>query len=67
MWDFETEPEFQQQLDWIDDFVAREVEPLDHLLGSQWNIADPRFVRLVRPLQAKRCNLRHAQNYKMNV
>ena len=53
MWDFETEPEFQQQLDWIDDFVAREVEPLDHVLGSQWNIADPRFVRLVRPLQAK--------------
>ena len=53
MWDFETEPEFQKQLDWIDDFVAREVEPLDHLLGSQWNIADPRFVRLVRPLQAK--------------
>jgi acyl-CoA dehydrogenase len=53
MWDFETEPEFQTQLDWIDDFVRREVEPLDHLLGSQWNIADPRFIRLVRPLQAK--------------
>ncbi|MSR15894.1 MAG: acyl-CoA dehydrogenase [Gammaproteobacteria bacterium] len=52
MWDFETEPEFQTQLDWIDDFVKRQVEPLDHLLGSQWNIADPRFVRLVRPLQA---------------
>jgi acyl-CoA dehydrogenase len=53
MWDFETEPEFQTQLDWIDLFVRNEVEPLDHLLGSQWNIADPRFVRLVRPLQAK--------------
>jgi acyl-CoA dehydrogenase len=53
MWDFETEPEFQAQLDWIDDFVRREVEPLDHLLGSQWNIHDPRFEKLVRPLQAK--------------
>ncbi|MEQ8495744.1 MAG: acyl-CoA dehydrogenase family protein, partial [Gammaproteobacteria bacterium] len=53
MWDFETEPEFQQQLDWIDDFVRREVEPLDHLLGNQWNIHDPRFQQLARPLQAK--------------
>jgi acyl-CoA dehydrogenase len=53
MWDFETETEFQQHLDWIDDFVKHEVEPLDHLLGSQWNIHDPRFVALARPLQAK--------------
>ena len=28
-WDFETEPEFQTQLDWIDAFVREEVEPLD--------------------------------------
>ncbi len=53
MWAFATDPAFQQQLDWIDQFVRREVEPLDHLLGSQWNIHDPNFVRLVRPLQAK--------------
>ena len=53
MWSFATDPEFQQQLDWIDHFVKREVEPLDHLLGSQWNIHDPRFKKLVRPLQAK--------------
>ena len=53
MWGFATDPEFQQQLDWIDEFVRNEVEPLDHLLGSQWNIHDPRFETLVRPLQAK--------------
>lgn len=29
MWDFETEPEFQELLDWADDFVRTEVEPLD--------------------------------------
>ena len=29
MWDFETEPEFQKMLDWADDFVTDEVEPLD--------------------------------------
>ena len=53
MWSFETDPEFQQQLDWIDYFVNKEVAPLDHLLGSQWNIHEPNFKRLVRPLQAK--------------
>jgi acyl-CoA dehydrogenase len=29
MWDFETEPEYQALLDWADDFVRTEVEPLD--------------------------------------
>ena len=28
-WDFETEPEFQEKLDWMDAFVRDEVEPLD--------------------------------------
>ena len=28
-WDFETEPEFQEKLDWVDQFVREEVEPLD--------------------------------------
>ena len=28
-WDFETEPEYQAQLDWADAFVREEVEPLD--------------------------------------
>ena len=30
-WDFETEPEFQEKLDWVDAFVREEVEPLDLL------------------------------------
>lgn len=28
-WDFSTEPEFQEQLDWMREFVLNEVEPLD--------------------------------------
>ena len=28
-WDFETEPEFQAKLDWVDEFVREKVEPLD--------------------------------------
>jgi acyl-CoA dehydrogenase len=53
MWSFETDPDFQKELDWIDTFVGEKVQPLDYLLGSQWNIYDPEFVRLVRPLQAE--------------
>ncbi len=52
-WDFETDPAFQTQLDWVERFVDEEVEPLEHVLGSPWDIHDPRFVALVRPLQAQ--------------
>ena len=52
-WDFETDPAFQVELDWIGRFVRERIEPLDHLLGSPWNIHDPEFIRLVRPLQAE--------------
>ncbi|MDP3176085.1 MAG: acyl-CoA dehydrogenase family protein [Phenylobacterium sp.] len=53
MWSFSNDPEFQPELDWIDTFVREEVEPLDVLLGSQWDIHAPEFKRLVRPLQQK--------------
>ena len=33
-WDFETDPEFQEQLDWMNAFVREEVEPLDLLYGG---------------------------------
>lgn len=52
-WDFETDATFQAELDWITEFVRDEVEPLEHVLGSPWNIHDPRFAALVRPLQQR--------------
>ncbi|HEY4069659.1 MAG TPA: acyl-CoA dehydrogenase family protein [Burkholderiaceae bacterium] len=52
-WSFETDPEFQQKLDWVAAFVKREVEPLDQLLASAYDVSNPRNVALVRPLQAK--------------
>jgi acyl-CoA dehydrogenase len=52
-WDFETEPEFQKELDWIDKFVREEVEPLDHVLDSPYEVRDPKRNKLVRPLQAE--------------
>jgi acyl-CoA dehydrogenase len=30
-WDFETDPEYQEKLDWASQFVRKEVEPLDYL------------------------------------
>lgn len=50
-WDFETEPDFQRELDWIAEFVRDEVQPLDAVLGSPWDIHAPDFATLVRPLQ----------------
>jgi len=52
-WEFETDPEFQIELDWIDQFVREEVEPLDRVLGSPYDIRAPGFVKLVRPLQKR--------------
>ena len=53
MWSFETDPEFQRELDWISAFIREHVEPLDHILPSQWNIEHEGFQRRVRPLQAQ--------------
>ncbi len=53
MWDFETDPQFQKELDWIDQFVREEVEPLDHILEFPYEVKNPKRNALVRPLQAK--------------
>ncbi len=52
-WDFETEPEFQEHLDWMDAFVKEEVEPLDHVCGTPYDKSDERMLALMRPLQAQ--------------
>ncbi|MCU6453142.1 acyl-CoA dehydrogenase family protein [Sphingomonas sp. A2-49] len=52
-WDFETDPAFQPELDWIEAFTRNEIEPLDHVLGNHYDVNAPGFVKLVRPLQAR--------------
>jgi acyl-CoA dehydrogenase len=52
-WDFETEPEFQKELDWIERFMREKVEPLDHVLGNPYDVRDRARNALVRPLQAE--------------
>ncbi|MFW0793871.1 acyl-CoA dehydrogenase family protein [Gordonia sp. CPCC 205515] len=34
-WDFETDPDYQEQLDWANEFVREEVEPLDRIWPHQ--------------------------------
>lgn len=50
-WHFQTDPAFQEKLDWIATFVRDEVEPLELVLGNHYDLRDPCTARLVRPLQ----------------
>jgi acyl-CoA dehydrogenase len=51
-WDFQTEPEFQEKLDWVDTFVRQEVEPLDLLWGhEQFVPLDESRRKIVEPLK----------------
>jgi acyl-CoA dehydrogenase len=52
-WDFETEPALQADLDWVSDFVRREVEPLDFVLTHPCDIQNPLRNKLMKPLQAQ--------------
>jgi acyl-CoA dehydrogenase len=54
-WDFSTEPEFQVKLDWVRDFVAKEIEPLDLAFSSHamFDKTNPVHEKIVRPLQEK--------------
>ena len=52
-WDFETDPEFQEQLEWIDEFVREEIEPLDFIITSPYDLTDPIRNEIIKPLQAQ--------------
>ena len=50
-WDFETDKDFQPLLDWMDQFVRDEVEPLDHVLDSPYDITNPKNRAIVPKLR----------------
>jgi acyl-CoA dehydrogenase len=54
-WDFSTDPEFQNELDWIDTLVREEIEPLDVLFpgGHAPYEPDTKAMPIVKKLQAK--------------
>jgi len=47
-WEFSTEPEFQEQLDWMNDFVRAEIWPLETLSEE---LEFDQLMDLIRPLQ----------------
>jgi len=50
-WDFETDPEFQTELDWVDQFITEKVEPLDFIVANPFDRSDPVRERVIPPLQ----------------
>jgi acyl-CoA dehydrogenase len=51
-WDFETDPDYQAQLDWADEFVREEVEPLDLVFpGLTFTPPDARLKKILDPLK----------------
>ena len=48
-WDFETDPEFQKKLDWIEEFMEEKVEPLSNL-GRALMVPGARE-KFIKPLQ----------------
>jgi len=50
-WDFETDPEFQKRLDWIEDFMRDEVEPISHLGMAVYSTLGRE--KFLKPLQQK--------------
>ncbi|MFZ0666733.1 MAG: acyl-CoA dehydrogenase family protein [Acidimicrobiales bacterium] len=51
-WDFETDPEFQEKLDWMDAFVRDEIEPLDLVAGDKtFHPVDDELRKIVDPLK----------------
>jgi acyl-CoA dehydrogenase len=48
VWDFSTDPEFAEKLDWMEDFVREEIYPLETL-----DLGQEQFAQLTDPLKQK--------------
>jgi acyl-CoA dehydrogenase len=51
MWDFETDPEYQKKLDWVEEFMRDQLEPLDFAPLDPYEKTNPEVLRVLRPLQ----------------
>src|SRR6516162_4039267 len=50
-WDFSTDPEFQEKLDWVEQYCKEKVEPLDYVFPHAVRWPDPVVKAYVRELQ----------------
>jgi acyl-CoA dehydrogenase len=53
MWDFETDPEYQEKLDWVEELMVNELEPLDLVALDPFDKRNPEVMAVLRPLQQK--------------
>lgn len=52
-WDFETDADYQEKLDWVEQFVREEIEPADRMYAHPLDMSDPVRNALIKPLQAQ--------------
>ena len=50
-WDFSTDPEWAEQLAWVNEFVRNECEPIDLIVKESHDLNDPVRQALIPPLQ----------------
>jgi acyl-CoA dehydrogenase len=50
-WDFSTDPEYAELLEWADTFVREECEPLDYVIKESHDLNDPVRQALIPPRQ----------------
>ena len=50
-WDFSTEPEYQRELDWMENFVREEIEPIDLVFADPYDKSDLRAREATAPLK----------------
>jgi len=53
MWDFETDPDYQADLDWTQAFIRDEVDGLRYVIEEPLDIKDPVRNAIIKPLQEK--------------
>jgi acyl-CoA dehydrogenase len=53
MWDFETDPEYREKLDWAEELMVTELEPLDLVALGPFDKKNPDVMAMLRPLQQK--------------
>ena len=51
VWDFETDPEYQAKLDWVEEFMVDELEPLDLVALDPYDKKNAETMAILRPLQ----------------
>ena len=50
-WDVSTDPEWAEQLAWVEEFVRSECEPIDLIVKESHDLNDPVRQALIPPLQ----------------